>query len=83
VEPGRWRPGERRAQLGGAWDAVSTLGAALLAPAPNGSRMKYTATVEVKVPLVGAKIESFVARRLAEGITEIQRFTAAWIAENG
>jgi len=62
---------------------LSALGAALLAPVRNGSRLKYTATVQVKVPLVGGKIESFMAGQLAEGITAIQRFTTAWIADNG
>ncbi len=62
---------------------VSALGKALVTPVKNGSQMKYTATVKVKVPLVGGKIESFMAGQLAGGITEIQRFTTAWIFKNG
>jgi hypothetical protein len=61
----------------------SGLGAALLAPAQNGSLLKYTATVEVKVPLVGRKIESYIGAQVVERITAIQRFTTVWIAENG
>jgi hypothetical protein len=60
----------------------SGLGAALLAPAQNGSRLKCTATVEFKVPLVGGKIESFIGRQLVEQIAEIQRFTTKWITEH-
>ena len=62
---------------------VSVRGEALLAPAPNGSRLNYTAAVEVRVPLVGGKIEDFFGRQFVEGIPAIQRFTTEWIAENG
>jgi Protein of unknown function (DUF2505) len=60
----------------------SGLGMVLLAPAQNGSRMKCTATVEFKVPLVGGKIESLIGRQLVQQISEIQRFTAKWITEH-
>ena len=60
----------------------SGLGLVLLAPAQNGSRLKCTATVEFKVPLVGGKIESFIGRQLVQQISEIQRFTAKWITEH-
>jgi len=49
----------------------------------NGSRLKYTTTVEVRVPLVGAKIESFMGGQAVKEIARIQRFTTEWIAENG
>ncbi len=62
---------------------VSATGAALVAPLDNGSRLQYSATVEVKVPLVGGQIERLMSGRLAEGIMNIQRFTTAWISENG
>lgn len=61
----------------------SGFGTALLAPAKNGSRMKCTATVEFKVPLVGGKIESLMGRGLVQQISVIQRFTTKWIAEQG
>ena len=57
-------------------------GAALVAPAQNGSRLTFTATVEFKVPLVGGTIESYIAREFAQGIPEIQRFTTGWISEH-
>ena len=62
---------------------LSALSAVLLTPVRNGSRLKYTATVEVKVPLVGGKIESFIGGQAAEEIARIQGFTTEWIAENG
>jgi Protein of unknown function (DUF2505) len=58
-------------------------GAAVVAPAQHGSRLTFTANVEFKVPLVGGTIENFIAREFAQGIPEIQRFTATWISENG
>lgn len=60
----------------------SGLGAALLAPAQNGSRLKCKATVEFKVPLVGGKIESFIGRQVVQQIAVMQRFTTKWITEN-
>ena len=57
-------------------------GAALLAPAPRGSRLTCTATVEFKVPLVGGKIESLMGHSLVQQISVIQRFTAKWIKAN-
>jgi hypothetical protein len=57
-------------------------GAALVAPAQDGSRLTFTATVEFKVPLVGGTIESFLAREFAKGIPEIQRFTTDWIGDH-
>ncbi len=62
---------------------VSATAAALLAPLDRGSRLKYSATVKVKVPLVGGQIESLMSSRLADGIMDIQRFTTAWISEGG
>ena len=40
-------------------------------------------TVEFKIPLVGGKIESIVGRQVIEQIAAIQRFTTAWITQNG
>jgi hypothetical protein len=39
--------------------------------------------VEFKIPLVGGKIESIVGRQVIEQIAAIQRFTTAWITQNG
>lgn len=82
-----WRPiGGRRVSGEISVAAVgapgSGRGVALLAPLGKGSRLIFTATVEFKVPLVGGKIESYIAGQLADGISEIQRFTTMWITEH-
>jgi hypothetical protein len=56
-------------------------GTALLVPVPDGSRLDCAATVEFKVPLIGGKIEGLVGHYLPQQFSEIQRFTAKWIAE--
>jgi Protein of unknown function (DUF2505) len=82
-----WRPiGGRRVSGEISVDAVgapgSGHGAALLAPLRNGSQLKFTATVEFKVPLISGKIERYISGQFADGISEIQRFTTMWIAEH-
>lgn len=62
--------------LSGFWEVLVT-------PVRNGSRLNYTATVKVNVPLVGGTIERFIGGQLAEGIPDGVRFTTEWIAENG
>jgi hypothetical protein len=66
-------------------DAPATLsGTTVLAPAESGrgSRLEFKATVEVRVPLVGGKIENFVGSQLVELLIAEQRFTTVWITEN-
>lgn len=58
-------------------------GTAVLAPSGAGSRLHFAGTVRFNVPVVGGTIESFVAREFAQGIPEIQRFTAGWIGAHG
>jgi hypothetical protein len=79
IDDGRVR-GEVSAVTHGA--PGSGRGTALLAPAQNGSRMKCTATVEFRVPLVGGTIESVMGRLLVQQISVIQRFTTKWITEH-
>jgi uncharacterized protein DUF2505 len=55
---------------------------AWLTPEGNGSRMRFATTVEVKIPLLGGKIEKAIGADLAKSIPEVQRFTATWIAEH-
>ena len=65
--------------------APATLsGTAVLAPAKSGagSRLEFKASVEVKVPLVGGKIENFIGNQLVELLIAEQRFTTVWITEN-
>jgi hypothetical protein len=55
---------------------------AWLTPAGSGSQLRFAATVKVKVPLVGGKLEKVIAGDLAENLSAFVRFTAAWIAEH-
>jgi hypothetical protein len=83
-----WRPvGDRRLRGQVSISAPVGLGSgraeAWLAPAGNGSQLRFAATVEVKIPLVGGKLENAIGADFAENIAAIQRFTTAWIAEHG
>ncbi|KUI30479.1 DUF2505 domain-containing protein [Mycobacterium sp. GA-2829] len=61
---------------------VSLTGTATLVPHGAGSRLDLKVTVEVRVPLVGGKIENFIGNGLVDLIIAEQRFTTVWIAEN-
>jgi len=61
---------------------VSASGHARLSPTGSGSRMSYTATVKVKIPLVGGNIESWMCGRTTDEIAKVHVFTNTWIAEN-
>ena len=66
-------------------DAPATLtGSTVLTPAISGggSRLEFKATVEVRVPLVGGKIENFIGSQLVELLIAEQRFTTVWITGN-
>jgi hypothetical protein len=68
-----------------AFDSPRGLGSgraeAWLTPVGSGSRLRFAATVQVKIPLVGRKLENSMGADLAENIPMIQRFTTAWITE--
>ncbi len=63
---------------------ASLIAHTVLAPATArpGSRMALKVTVEVRVPLVGGKIEAFIGNQLLRLLRAEQRFTTVWIAEN-
>lgn len=63
--------------------APTTLsGTAVLMPSDKGSRLEFKVTVEVRIPLVGGKVESFIGSQLVNLLIAEQRFTSAWIREN-
>ncbi|OMC01560.1 DUF2505 domain-containing protein [Mycolicibacterium fortuitum] len=62
---------------------VSLSGTTTLAAAGAGSRLSVHITVEVRVPLVGGKIESFIGSQLVELLRAEQRFTSVWITNRG
>ena len=80
------RDGQATATINGSiTGAPATLsGTAVLAPAKpgGGSRLEFKATVEVRVPLVGGKIENFIGSQLVDLLIAEQRFTTVWITEN-
>jgi hypothetical protein len=61
---------------------LSMAGDAVLTPAECGSRLDYTANVEVRIPLAGGRIESFIAGQAGKELAAIQRFTTDWIDAN-
>lgn len=61
---------------------VSLAGTAVLEPTGSGSRLTFTVTVAVHIPLVGGKLETFIGGQLAELVAAEQRFTTAWITEH-
>lgn len=51
-------------------------------PWPSTSRLAYTATVHVRLPVLGGKIENHIASKVPEQIAQTHRFTMAWTAES-
>jgi hypothetical protein len=82
-----WRPvGDRQVRGQVSVSAPAGLGSgraeAWLAPAGNGSQLRFAVTVQVKIPLVGGKLENTIGAGLAVNIPELHRFTTAWITEH-
>lgn len=84
-----WRPvGDRQVRGQVNVSASGGLGScraeAWLGPqaASNGSQLRYAVRVEVKLPLVGGKLEKSIGAGLAESIPAMQRFTTTWIAKH-
>lgn len=61
---------------------VSLNGDAELRRSQRWSRLLFRATVEVRIPLVGGKLEKFIGNQLAQLLESEQRFTTVWIGEN-
>jgi Protein of unknown function (DUF2505) len=82
-----WSPvsdGQASATVDGAITAapVSLQGAATLTGSGGGARLQFHVTVEVRIPLVGGKVESLIGEQLVDLVIAEQRFTTTWIAEN-
>jgi Protein of unknown function (DUF2505) len=82
----RWEPitdGTATATLTGSiLDSPASLtGTATLEQVDGGARLKVRATVEVRIPLVGGKLENFIGSQLVELLIREQRFTTTWIGE--
>jgi hypothetical protein len=44
--------------------------------------LEFKVTVEVRIPLVGGKVENYIGSQLVNLLIAEQRFTSAWIREN-
>lgn len=64
--------------------APVTLGgdAALTPRGADAAHLAFHGSVEVRIPLVGGKIESFVSAQLVDLLDAEQRFTTRWLTEN-
>jgi hypothetical protein len=88
VQTETWRPDSERQVRGRVTVSASGgLGSGhadtWLAPTDDsGSQLRAALQVNVKIPLVGGKLEKSIGAGLAEGIPEMLRFTTTWIAEN-
>ncbi|MCX2933574.1 DUF2505 domain-containing protein [Mycobacterium sp. CVI_P3] len=54
-----------------------------LTPAGDASQLRATGRVDVKIPLVGGKLEKSISASLAASIPATLRYTTTWIAEHG
>ncbi|MDG4666910.1 DUF2505 domain-containing protein [Mycobacterium sp. 236(2023)] len=54
-----------------------------LTPQGEGSRLTFTGTVEVKIPLVGGRFEKAICDQIVAELPQLTRFTSDWIAQNG
>ncbi len=61
---------------------VALDGEAELSPLQRRARLALRATVEVRIPLVGGKMEKFIGAQLMNLLNNEQQFTTLWIAEN-
>lgn len=55
---------------------------AVMAPAGDGTRLRFAVEVAMRIPLVGRKLEKSMQADLAASLPALQRFTSTWIAEN-
>jgi len=59
---------------------VSVTGNAELSGSETAARLTFHAAIDVQVPLVGGKLENFIANQLLALLTSEQRFTIRWVA---
>ena len=57
-------------------------GSTVLKPVPAGSQLRFTGTLEVRIPLVGGRIEQYIADLIAKEVPAMQRFTNEWISDH-
>ena len=58
-------------------------GDAILSALEIGSQLQFNGSVEIRIPLVGGRIERYVCDEFTHHIPDIQRFTTEWITQHG
>lgn len=81
IDQGDTVRGEIRLKAHGAPGSGRT--SVLIAPSRNGERLDCSATVQVKVPLLGGKLESLFGRQMMDQIPATLSFITEWIGERG
>ena len=61
---------------------ISGSAIAVVSPTADGSLLRFTGTVQVRVPLIGGQIEKYISSQISEEIPGVQRFTTRWISGN-
>ncbi|KRD06065.1 hypothetical protein ASE48_15110 [Mycobacterium sp. Root265] len=61
---------------------VSVTGTAEMSSIETGARVDVHATVQVRIPLLGGKVEGFIGGQLAEMVRLEEQFTSQWITEH-
>ena len=56
---------------------------AVLEPISEGSRLTLGGTLEIRIPLVGGRIEKAIADQIVAELPQLTRFTSDWISQNG
>ncbi|MCH9735103.1 MAG: DUF2505 domain-containing protein [Actinomycetia bacterium] len=81
----RWRPasaGEFHGEFTMSAHGVPSSGSGtmVLKPAADGSSLRIRGTLEVRIPVMGGRIERYIADLVAVEVPQMQQFTAEWIA---
>jgi len=58
---------------------LSIVGEAVLAPSGTGARLTLSTTIEVRVPLLGGKVESMIGQQMQNLLRMERTFTDDWI----
>lgn len=61
---------------------ISGAATAVVSPTAAGSLLRFTGSVQMKVPLIGGPIEKYISAQITQEIPGVQRFTTRWITEN-
>ena len=85
-----WRPAPDSEQVHGEFSiaarGVPSSGSGTMVLEPRqigsavGSSLRIRGTLEVRIPLVGGRIERYIAGLIAKEVPQMHRFTADWIA---